>query len=131
VALTASVALSGEPVTHPTMWQLKVDIRNDGDEAVRVSTATMLGSVSFEIVDADGRPVPLGPPPMPPSNLATGMTTIEPGGSLTLEFHGDELFPDAPAPGRYRLRFAARAPAVGDAWSGSIVSPWVPLDVSG
>jgi len=129
VALTASVALPDERFTHPALWRLSVDIRNDGDEAVRLSTATMLGGVSFEIVDADGRPVPPGPPPVPPTNLAAGMTTINPGGSLTLEFHGDELFPDAPVPGRYKLRFAAKAPPVEGAWSGPIVSPWVPLDV--
>jgi hypothetical protein len=91
----------------------------------------MLGGVSFEVVDSVGGRVPFGPPPVPPADLAADITTIEPGAALSLDFRGDELFPETPPPGTYRLRFAAQAPAVDDAWSGPIVSPWVPFAVGG
>jgi hypothetical protein len=124
VGLTAAVALSSEQLDHPSLWDIHVELRNDGPEPLRLSTATMHGAVSFEVVDAAGRRVPLGPPPVPPADLAAGLTTIGPGATLSLRFHGDELFADAPPPGRYELRFAARAPAVDGAWEGLIVSPW-------
>lgn len=130
MALTATVALSSQELKHPALWSLHVEIRNDGDEPLRLSTATMFGAVSFEVHDFTDRRVPLGPPPAPPLDLASGITTIEPGGSLALDYHGDELFAEAPAPGSYRLRFAGHAPAVDEAWEGRIVSPWVEFDVA-
>jgi hypothetical protein len=130
VALTATIAPSSPDLNDPSAGSLRVDVRNDGVATARVATATMLGPVSFEVVDEAGTRVPLGPPPLPPQDLGAGMATIEPGASLTLHFHGDELFPDAPAPGRYRVRFAAQAPAVEDAWSGLIESPWVSFSVT-
>jgi hypothetical protein len=130
VALTATIAPSSPHLNDPSAWSLRVDLRNDGVATARVATATMLGPVSFEVVDEAGSRVPLGPPPLPPQDLGAGVETIEPGASLTLHFHGDELFPDAPAPGRYRVRFAAQAPAVEDAWSGLIESPWVSFSVT-
>jgi hypothetical protein len=131
VALTATLELSSEQLTDPALWRLRVEVRNDGSRPVRISTATMLGGVSFEVIDAEGARVPRGPPPVPPPDLAAEIMTIEPGAALSLDFRGDELFPEAPASGRYRLRFAAQAPAVEDAWSGPIVSPWVPFVVGG
>jgi hypothetical protein len=55
---------------------------------------------------------------------------VEPGASLRLDFHGDDLFAEPPLPGRYRLRFAGRAAAVADSWEGQIVSPWAEFSVS-
>ena len=131
MALSATVALSSGQLTQPAIWDIRVELHNDGPGAVRLSTATMLGAVSFEVVDAAERRMPLGPPPTPPSDLAAGATTIEPGASLPLEFRGDELFADAPTPGSYRLRFAGHAPGVGETWEGRIVSPWVAFTVTG
>ena len=129
MALTATIAPSSPHLNDPSTWSLRVDVRNDGDATARVATATMVGPVSFEVVDEAGTRVPLGPPPLPPQDLGASIETIEPGASLTFHFHGDELFPDAPAPGRYRVRFAARAPAVEDSWSGLIESPWASFSV--
>jgi hypothetical protein len=128
VALSATVELSGERLQHPTLWEVLVRLHNAGGEPVRFSTATMLAPVAFELTDLDGRAVPLGPPPVPPSDLAAGIREISPGASIELRFAGDELLPDAPPRGRYRLRFAGRAPAVAGAWSGTIESPWVEFD---
>src|SRR5262249_32277926 len=124
------IAPSSPHLNDPSAWSLRVDLRNDGVATARVATATMLGPVSFEVVDEAGSRVPLRPPPLPPPGPGAGVRTSGPGPALTLHFHGDELFPDAPAPGRYRVRFAAHAPAVEDAWSGLIASPWVSFSVT-
>ncbi len=129
MALSATVALSSQELGQPVAWHVRVELHNDASQPVRLSTATMLGAVSFEVVDGADRQVPLGPPPTPPDDLAASTTTIESGGSLVLDFHGDELFADPPSPGSYRLRFTGRAPAVGDSWEGRIVSPWVAFTV--
>jgi hypothetical protein len=42
------------------------------------------------------------------------------GETLTLSYHGDELLPDPPAPGSYRIRFVG----------GQVESPWVDLQVA-
>ena len=117
MALTAVVTPAGD--------RLEVEITNEGDEPVRFSTATMIGSAAFEVTDADGRPVALGPPPMPPADLETPMIELAPGESTTLRFRRADLLPDGPPPGRHRLRFAAGAPALEGAWSGRVESPWV------
>ena len=118
MALTAALRPAGDGV--------EVEIANGGADPVRFSTATMLGSAAFELADADGRPVPLGPPPMPPSDLAAGLVTLAPGESTTLQ-----LPPRRPAARRAgsgrRLRFAAAAPPLEGAWSGTLESPWVEL----
>jgi hypothetical protein len=117
--LTAEVRPAGD--------RLDVEIVNTGDEPVRFSTATMIGSAAFEVTGAGGRPVALGPPPMPPADLATPMVALGPGESTTLTFRRGDLFPDGRPPGRSRLRFAAAAPPVEGAWSGQVESPWVEL----
>lgn len=128
--LTATVALSSAVLEHPALWEIHVEIRNDGDEPRRLVTATLLGAVSFEVVDAAGAPVPLGPPPMPPADLEASVAEIAPSGSLALDFGGHELLPAAPPPGSYRLRFAADVPAVDGAPEAEIVSPWVAFAVA-
>jgi hypothetical protein len=119
VALTAALRAEGE--------RIEVKIANDGPEPVRFSTATMLGSAAFDAQDAEGRPVPLGPPPTPPADLAAGMVTLAPAESATLRFRLADLLPNGPPPGRHRLRFAADAPPLQGAWSGRLESPWVDL----
>jgi hypothetical protein len=120
VALTATVT--------PVGGEVAVEIANAGPDPVRFSTATMLGSAAFDLADAEGRPVPLGPPPMPPSDLAAGLVTLAPGESTTLRYRTADLLPDGPPAGRHRLRFAAAAPPLEGAWSGTLESPWVELD---
>jgi hypothetical protein len=112
---------------RPAGDRLDVEITNAGDEPVRFSTATMIGSAAFQVTDTDGRPVALGPPPMPPADLATPMVALAPGESTTLTFRRGDLFPDGSPPSRSRLRFAAAAPPVEGAWSGRVESSWVDL----
>jgi hypothetical protein len=119
VALTAAV--------RPADDEIAVEIANPGSDPVRFSTATMLGSAAFDLTDAEGRPVPLGPPAMPPSDLAAGLLTLAPGEATTLRFRIADLLPDGPPAGRHRLRFAAAAPPLEGAWSGTLESPWVEL----
>jgi hypothetical protein len=119
VALTAELEPSSPRLEHPALWRVRVVVRNEGDESVRIPTALLAGPLSFELVDAAGRPVPLGPPPVPPADLAAETTSVPPGESITLEYHGDDLLPDSPPAGRYQLRFTAAR----------IESPWVDLEV--
>ena len=119
MALTVALRPAGDGV--------EVEIANAGPEPVRFSTATMLGSAAFELTDGEGRPVPLGPPPMPPSDLAAGLVTLAPGESTTLRYRLGDLLPDGPPAGGHRLRFAAAAPPLEGAWSGTLESPWMEL----
>jgi hypothetical protein len=119
VALTAAITPAGDGI--------EVEIANPGPEPVRFSTATMRGSAAFDLADAAGRPVPLGPPPLPPSDLAAGLVTLAPGESTTLRYRLGDLLPDGPPAGRHRLRFAAAAPPLEGAWYGRLESPWVEL----
>ena len=129
MALTAELEPSSARLEHPALWETRVVLRNDGDRPVRVSTVALAGPVSFELVDDAGRRVSLGPPPVPPADLGEQIETIPPGEALTLVYHGDELLPDSPAPGRYGLRFVGRFPDVDGTWSGRIESPWVQVEV--
>lgn len=126
VALTSADALLREPGD----WRVEATLVNNGTEAVRVPTVLLAAPLVFELVHADGTPVPLGPPPVPPHDLAGSLRCVAPGATLTLGYPGHELLPEAPAPGRYRLRFATTLPEVGaDAWSGELVSDWIALEV--
>ena len=119
MALRAAVRFAGD--------RIEVEIANEGREPVRFSTATMVGSVAFEVRDADGRPLPLGPPPTPPADLRAGLVTLAPGESTTLRVHRAGLLPGGAPAARARLRFAADAPPLEGAWSGRVESPWVEL----
>ena len=112
-------------------WRVDAALLNDSTEAVRVATALLAAPLVFELVHADGTPVTLGPPPVPPDDVAGSLRTVAPGATLTLGYAGHELLPDAPPPGRYRLRFAATLPELGTgAWSGDLVSAWIGLEVA-
>jgi hypothetical protein len=108
---------------------VKVVITNGDAGPLRLCTATFAPSLALEVTDAAGVPVPLGPPPMPPSDLESYTATIEPGGSLPVSYTGAEIFPGGIPAGRYKLRFAASIPAIDDAWSGPIISDWVAFTV--
>lgn len=123
--MSARLELSSPRLENPAAWELEVQLRNDADEPLRFSTATMRGSVAFDVADANGEPVALGPPPTPPADLTAGLVELEPGGTLDLRYRGDELLTSPPPPGRYRVRFAASAPPLDAAWSGTVESPWV------
>ena len=60
-----------------------------------------------------------------PREYEDALVVVPPDGTLPLDFRGDELLPDPPPAGRYRLRFAGTAPWLESAWSGRIESPWV------
>jgi hypothetical protein len=119
VALTAALEPSSPRLEQPALWHVRVLLRNEGDAPVRIATAGLAAPLSFELVDDAGRAVALGPPPVPPSDLEASAAMVEAGETLTLDYHGDELLPDAPAPGRYLLRFVADG----------LESPWIELDV--
>jgi hypothetical protein len=102
-----------------------ISIANGGSEPLNLSTATFAPSLALEVTDAGGRRLPLGPPPMPPADLSATVTTIDPGGALSLSYSAGEMFPGGPEPGRYRLRFATEVPAVDGAWAGRIESEWL------
>jgi hypothetical protein len=117
VAVTAALEREGDT--------LRVVLRNDDDAPVTFSTAAMVGSPAFELVDEAGRPVPLGPPPTPPADLRAGLVTLAPGGTTALAFDLMALLPDGVGAGGHRLRFAGTAPPLEGAWSGCVLSPWI------
>ena len=51
--LTATVALSSAVLEHPALWEIHVEIRNDGDEPRRLVTATLLGRDGGEQIAAE------------------------------------------------------------------------------
>jgi hypothetical protein len=106
---------------------VQVVIRNGSPAPITLCTVTFAPSLALEVGDASGAPVPLGPPPMPPSDLSAFTTTIEGGGSLALSYPEVEIFPGGAAPGAYRVRFATNVPQVDGGWSGQITSDWVTL----
>ena len=124
MALTAELEPSSSRVEHPARWQARVVLRNEGGDPVRIPTALLAAPLAFELIDAAGRPAALGPPPVPPADLDASTRTVAPGESLTLDYHGNELLPDVPPRGSYRLRFAA------DAAGERFESPWVDLEVA-
>jgi hypothetical protein len=128
--VSAELKLSTPRVEEPADWELEVQLRNESQQPVRLSTATMRGSVAFEVADESGARVPLGPPPIPPHDLAAGLVELEPGGTLALRFRGNELLGSPPPPGRYRVRFAASAPPLDDAWSGTVESAWAEFEAA-
>lgn len=108
--------------------RIEVTITNSGAAPVTISTVTFAPSLAFEVTDAEGAPVPLGPPPVPPSDLAATTATIDAGAALDLSYRAGELFGGAAPRGRHRLRFAAELPPVQGAWSGRITSDWLTVD---
>jgi hypothetical protein len=111
VAVSAALARQGD--------RYEVTLRNEGDETVRFSTAFLVPSIAFEVVDGAGQRVRPGPPPVPPADLATPMVELAPGEATTLTFGVNEL------PSGQRVRFAGEAPEVPGAWSGTITSDWI------
>jgi hypothetical protein len=104
--------------------RLRVSLRNEAAEPVRISRAVLAPSLAFEVRGEDGNPLAVGPPPVPPADLDAEATTLAPGESLELDYTTRELFAGEPPPGRYRVRFAVDASAP-DATR--IESPWVEL----
>lgn len=100
---------------------VRVLVRNDGDANVEIARGLLAPALAFEVTDAAGSPVALGPPPVPPEDLDADVATVGPGETLELEYGTAELFVGDPAGGRRRLRFAVDASPV------RIESPWVDL----
>jgi hypothetical protein len=125
MGLTASVSTSEDSGA----LSVDVSIANSGTEPLALSTATFAPSLALEVTDASGTRVPLGPPPVPPADIAATVATIDAGGSLPLSYSAAEIFPGGAEPGRYRLRFATEVAAVDGAWSGRITSGWVAFEL--
>jgi hypothetical protein len=113
VAVSAVVEQAGDAV--------RVLVRNDGDDTVQIARALLAPALAFEVTDAAGSPVALGPPPVPPRDLDADVATVGPGETLELEYGTAELFAGDPGGSRRRLRFAV------DAAPARIESPWVDL----
>jgi hypothetical protein len=113
VAVSAVVEQAGDAV--------RVLVRNDGDETVQIARGLLAPTLAFEVTDAAGGSVALGPPPVPSEDLDADIATVSPGETLELEYGTAELFAGERPGGRRRLRFAV------DASPARIESPWVDL----
>jgi hypothetical protein len=111
-----------------------VTLENRSAHALKLNTLFLdLPSIVFQVRDAGGQRVALGPPPVPPDDDGVaGRKELAPGAHLSLRFKGNELFPNALPPGRYEVRYFFQsqhsAPGVTD-WEGELSSPWVRLQI--
>lgn len=108
-------------VAHPEDLAVTVAIRNDGDRDV-VLPINLLGypTLVFEATDARGRTVALGPPPLPPAELAKD--TLAAGATRTLQFAGAAIFTGRLQPGTYTLRFRVTTQGIDGVWQGELAS---------
>lgn len=106
-------------------------LRNDEPTEVHLNLAPMAGSsLALQLVDAQGSPVLLPPPPVPGGEPS--WASLAPGESRAFRFAG--FVPSWTAPGRYRVRFrylyrpGSVQPGV---WTGELVSDWAEFEVRG
>jgi hypothetical protein len=106
-------------------------LTNDGVIEVKLNLSPLAGpSLALQILDAQGSPVLLPPPPVPGGEPSWAV--LAPGESGRFRFAG--FVPGWTAPDRYRvrLRYVYRPPsAQPPVWTGELVSDWADFEVRG
>lgn len=120
---------------HPAAAQpeeliAEATLTNDGPHPVRLNLAPLAApSLALQIVDGQGSPVLLPPPPVPGAEPA--WATLAPGESRRTRFTGFVPSWTAEGPYRVRLRYVYRpdSPQPG-AWTGELLSDWADFEIS-
>lgn len=104
---------------------------NTGVEPMVLNPAPLSApSLALEIVDAQGSPVLMPPPPVPGGEVTT--VELAPGQEHTVQFAG--FVPQWTPVGTYRVRlryvYHPRAPSPRE-WTGYVASDWVQFRVMG
>ena len=102
MAILASLTIEPPEAAAAEEFVALCTLTNAGEEAISINVAPLSSpSLALEIVAADGAPVYLPPPPVPPSHPP--METLDPGKGTIAEFAG--FLPSWIEPGAYRARF--------------------------
>jgi hypothetical protein len=106
----------------------EASVANRSDEAVRFNTRQGAHpALVLEVEGPSGQRVLL-PPPTPPDEQELGPgEPLEPDGSITLRYAGF-LDPQL-GPGRFRVRYVGRFPALGGSPDDPLVSDWVEFEL--
>lgn len=117
------------PAARPEELIAEATLTNDAPYQVRLNLAPLAGpSLALQILDEQGSPVLLPPPPVPGGQ--PDWATLAPGESRRARFGG--FVPSWTAAGGYRVRLRylyrpASAPA--GAWTGELLSDWADFEV--
>lgn len=126
------LSLAQSHVAQSAELQARVTITNRDKTPARLNTLYFFPSVVLHVRDAAGKPVPAGPPPVPPNDDGqAARKTLAPGESYRFEIAGASLLPTPLAPGKYEMRFDFTAASSGGThdWEGPLRSDWVPFTV--
>jgi hypothetical protein len=108
---------------------ISVVVTNDGPDPALLNRSFLeMPAITLEIRDRDGNRVPLGPPPVPPTEDQQTWDELAPGKALELRYTGGELFGVSPPPGRYSIRFVDPTPR--SETQPAFQSDWVSFTVS-
>ena len=117
------------PAGRPEDLVAEATLTNDESTAARVNLAPLAGpSLALQLMDEQGSPVLLPPPPVPGGEPS--WVSLAPGESRRFRFSG--FVPSWTAAGHYRvrLRYVYQPPSPGpEDWTGELVSDWADIDV--
>jgi hypothetical protein len=130
-SMHVTLTLKSAEVARGNDLAVTVVIVNDGDQPVRLNARTFaFPSLVLKVRDSAGKPVALGPPPVPrPDDGETGRQVIPPAGSAT--YHYQALFGSEPPAGEYSIAFQStqRKGPKGADWEGTLESAWAPFKI--
>jgi hypothetical protein len=108
-------------------FRAQARVQNVGNTPLRINAyIDGIPSLSLQIEDAQGRPVPHLPPPLPnPAVIDAGWQTLLPTAHASTAFQDLGVSESAMPPGSYRIRFRCRAELDGKPLE--LLSEWVEL----
>jgi hypothetical protein len=121
IDIRAHVTVTPEHAAVAERFDAVCTLENTGAGPVRINLAPLSSpSLALEIIDADGAPVLLPPPPVPPAQPP--IETVSAGAHLVADFPA--FLPAWTEPGRYRIRcrYVAGPDAI-------IVSDWASFEL--
>lgn len=125
-AVRATLTIEPRHAARAEDVNARCELVNDGDEAVVINVAPLSSpSLALELVDAQGEPVHLPPPPVPPADVP--LAEVAPRERHSVQFTAF-LTPWIP-PGRYWARFRYMPGSSEGRWlEGNLWSEWVEFE---